>query len=37
VLGLFAFVFALRTDYSVYRRLTYPLLFLSLALLRACC
>jgi cell division protein FtsW len=31
--GLVAFVFALRTDYSVYRRLTYPLLFLALGLL----
>jgi cell division protein FtsW len=33
VLGLCAFVVALRTDYSIYRRLTYPLLFLALALL----
>jgi cell division protein FtsW len=33
VLGLGAFVFALRTDYSVYRRLSYPLLFLALGLL----
>jgi cell division protein FtsW len=33
VLGLFAFVVALRTDYSIYRRLTYPLLGLALALL----
>jgi cell division protein FtsW len=33
VLGVVAFTFALRTDYSVYRRLTYPLLFLALALL----
>ena len=33
VLGLVAFVFAMRTDYSVYRRLTYPLLFFALALL----
>jgi cell division protein FtsW len=33
LLGVCAFVFALRTDYSVYRRLTYPLLFVALALL----
>jgi cell division protein FtsW len=33
VVGLCAFVFALRTDYSIYRRLTYPLLFLALGLL----
>lgn len=33
VVGLCAFAFGLRTDYSVYRRLTYPLLFVSLALL----
>jgi cell division protein FtsW len=33
VLGLVAFTFALRTDYSVYRRMTYPLLFLGVALL----
>jgi cell division protein FtsW len=33
LLGLCAFLFALRTDYSIYRRLTYPLLFVALALL----
>jgi cell division protein FtsW len=32
-LGLVAFTFALRTDYGVYRRLNYPLLVLSMALL----
>ena len=32
-LGLVAFTFALRTDYSVYRRLNYPLLVSSMALL----
>ena len=35
LIGLAAFAFGLRTDYSVYRRLTYPLLFTSLALLVA--
>jgi cell division protein FtsW len=35
VLGLAAFTFALRTDYSIYRRLTYPLLILSVGLLAA--
>ncbi len=33
VIGLVAFTFAARTDYSVYRRITYPLLFFSIALL----
>jgi cell division protein FtsW len=33
VLGLCGFTFAMRTDYSIYRRLTYPLLFLALGLL----
>jgi cell division protein FtsW len=33
VLGVVAFMFGLRTDYSVYKRLTYPLLVLSLGLL----
>ena len=31
--GLFAFALGLRLDYSVYRRLAYPLLFLSMAML----
>jgi len=35
VLGLAAFTFALRTDYSVYRRLTYPVLVASVGLLAA--
>jgi cell division protein FtsW len=35
VLGLMAFTFALRTDYSIYRRLTYPLLVASVGLLAA--
>jgi cell division protein FtsW len=35
VLGLLAFTFAVRTDYSVYRRLSYPLLALSVGLLGA--
>jgi cell division protein FtsW len=33
--GLLAFVVGMRLDYSVYRRLTYPLLFVSVALLAA--
>lgn len=33
LLGLMAFAFALRTDYSLYRRLTYPMLFGSVVLL----
>ncbi len=32
-LGLLAFTFGVRTDYSVYRRITYPLLFVSIGLL----
>lgn len=35
VLGLMAFAFALRTDYVLYRRLTYPMLFGSFVLLVA--
>jgi cell division protein FtsW len=35
VLGLCAFTMALRTDYGVYRRLTYPLVGLTVALLAA--
>lgn len=33
LVGLTAFMFAARTDYSFYRRITYPLLFVSLAML----
>jgi cell division protein FtsW len=33
VVGLGAFAFALRTDYSLYRRFSYPLLFVTVALL----
>jgi cell division protein FtsW len=33
LIGLAAFAFAVRTDYSIYRRITYPLLFFSVALL----
>jgi cell division protein FtsW len=35
ILGLCAFTFALRTDYSVWRRLTYPLLALTVVALAA--
>jgi cell division protein FtsW len=35
LLGLAAFTFALRTDYSIYRRLTYPVLVASVGLLAA--
>jgi cell division protein FtsW len=35
LLGLIAFTVALRVDYSVYRRMAYPLLFLSIGLLAA--
>ncbi|HEX7598553.1 MAG TPA: putative lipid II flippase FtsW [Polyangia bacterium] len=33
--GLLAFVFGMRLDYSIYRRFSYPLLFLSILLLAA--
>jgi len=33
--GLFAFLVGCRLDYSIYRRITYPLLFISVALLAA--
>lgn len=33
--GLFAFLLGMRLDYSVYRKITYPLLFVSFALLAA--
>jgi cell division protein FtsW len=35
ILGLFALSFATRLDYSIYRKLAYPLLFVSLGLLAA--
>jgi len=35
ILGLVAMSFAVRVDYSIYRRLAYPLLFVSLGLLAA--